>query len=95
MKTILNLAILTVLAWAPVARANDALWAQSTAAPAPAEAPGSSKAAGDSHADAYYFFMLGHLQEQQFDASGVPDQASQSIESYKKALSFEPGSTVI
>jgi tetratricopeptide (TPR) repeat protein len=96
MKTILILTILAVLGRVPVAGANDALWAQSAAAPAATEAPGSSKSAGDSsHADAYYFFMLGHLQEQQFEASGVADQATQSIESYKKALSFEPGSTVI
>src|ERR1700676_4009158 len=96
MKKNLNLPILVVLGRVPVAGANDAVWAQSAAVPTATEAPGGSKSAGDSsHADAYYFFMLGHLQEQQFEASGVPDQATQSIESYKKALSFEPGSTVI
>src|SRR5271156_6762835 len=45
--------------------------------------------------DAYYYFMMGHLEEQQFEASGKAELASRAIESYKKALDLAPGATVI
>ena len=51
------------------------------------------------HADAYYYFMLGHLQElqfeEQFQTTGSTDLATNAIDSYKKALELEPNSPVI
>ena len=45
--------------------------------------------------DSFYYFTLGHLQEQEFEASGDADQATGCIDSYKKALALQPDSTVI
>lgn len=45
--------------------------------------------------DAYYYFMMGHLGEQQYEASGKAELATRAIESYKKALDLAPNSTVI
>jgi tetratricopeptide (TPR) repeat protein len=45
--------------------------------------------------DAYYYFMLGHLDEQQFEAAGKTELANRSIDSYKKALELAPNSPVI
>jgi tetratricopeptide (TPR) repeat protein len=96
MKTILTMAVSTVLCGAPMTQAQDTASRQSVTAPRASQATGSSKPGGDStRSDAYYYFTLGHLQEQQFEVSGSSDLGSQSIESYKKALSLEPGSTVI
>ena len=43
----------------------------------------------------YYYFTMGHLQEQQYEITNNSDAASQSIELYKKALELEPASPVI
>jgi tetratricopeptide (TPR) repeat protein len=45
--------------------------------------------------DAYYYFMMGHLSEQQYEASGKSDLATRAIDSYKKALDLAPNSPVI
>jgi tetratricopeptide (TPR) repeat protein len=45
-------------------------------------------------ADAYYDFTLGHLFEQQFEATGQYDLADKSIAAYKKALDLAPDSSV-
>ena len=45
--------------------------------------------------DAYYYFMMGHLSEQQYEATGKPELASRAIDSYKKALDLAPNSAVI
>jgi tetratricopeptide (TPR) repeat protein len=45
--------------------------------------------------DAYYYFMIGHLDEQQYEATGKAELANRAIESYKKALEIVPGATVI
>jgi tetratricopeptide (TPR) repeat protein len=71
-----------------------------SARPAPAQtstqAPAAPKPATDSsHADAYYYFTMGHLQEQQYEMTTNADLAAESIESYKKALALEPDSSVI
>lgn len=51
------------------------------------------------HAEAMYYFTLGHLQELQFEreyqASGKIDSSSDAIDSYKKALALEPNSPAI
>ena len=45
--------------------------------------------------DVYYYFTLGHLQEQQFETNGNSDMALQSIMSYQQALKLDPNSAVI
>jgi tetratricopeptide (TPR) repeat protein len=96
MKTILSSGILAVLLVGTTpAGPNRTLQAQPALA-AQAQAPAASVAAGDaSNGDSFYYFTLGHLQEQQFEVSGDSDQATQCIDSYKKALALEPDSTVI
>jgi tetratricopeptide (TPR) repeat protein len=83
MKPILSVAVLAIFIGVPNASAQ--AQAPTTVAPA----------TDSSHADAYYYFTMGHLQEQQYELTTSADYASQSIESYKKALELEPGSAVI
>src|SRR5580658_10560008 len=64
------------------------------AAPSTPSSP-SAKPSESSRADAYYYFMIGHLQEQEYEASTSADMAEQSIGSYKKALELDPDSTVV
>ena len=65
--------------------------ANSDKAPAPPLSPADDTARGD----AYYYFMLGHLDEQQFEAAGKTELANRAIDSYKKALELAPNSPVI
>ena len=71
--------------------------ADSASGPAPATrpAPGVSTATEAPPPDAYYYFTLGHLQELQYETTGKGELATQSIESYKKALALDPNSPVI
>jgi tetratricopeptide (TPR) repeat protein len=72
--------------------------AQATAGPqSPANAPEqSARSVPDSaRADAYYYFTLGHLQEQQYEAMSSSELAEQAVASYKKALELEPDSAVV
>ncbi len=87
MKNILNSAILAALFAAPAALGQNAAPAQSPASPQGADA--------SNRASAYYDFTMGHLQEQEFEMNGGADLATQSIESYKKALALDSGSVVI
>jgi tetratricopeptide (TPR) repeat protein len=48
-----------------------------------------------SRADMYYEFSLGHVLEQQYEATGQSETAQQAIEAYKKALALSPDSSVI
>jgi tetratricopeptide (TPR) repeat protein len=89
MNRVLGAAIISVFAAAPVAFAQSSTPVPSAAAPAqisPSDA---------AHADAYYYFTLGHLQEQQFEQNASSDMATQSIDSYKKALALDPNSATI
>ncbi|MGA8036960.1 MAG: tetratricopeptide repeat protein [Candidatus Acidiferrales bacterium] len=45
--------------------------------------------------DAYYYFSVGHLNEQQFEITGDTERANQAIDDYKKALEITPNSTVV
>ena len=45
--------------------------------------------------DAYYYFMMGHVSEQQYEATGKAELATRAIDSYKKALDLAPNSPVI
>src|SRR6202021_3640946 len=64
-------------------------------APAKADRPPLNPADDAARGDAYYYFMIGHLAEQQYEASGKSDLATKAIDSYKKALDLAPNSTVI
>ena len=104
MKTIIGigfLSLIAVVAAAPAARAQNASPASSTPAiPKTGETkratstqanPGEQGARGD----VYYYFTMGHLDEQQYELTGRAELATQAIESYKKALDLAPGSPVI
>ena len=73
-----------VLAWRTAQSAASSQSAKQT--PAPSDG---------THGDVYYYFTMGHVDEMQFELTGQPDLATQSIESYKKALELAPGSSVI
>lgn len=100
MRKILSTTILALLFGMPAARAQDSApakaaaaaqsKAQATTTPAPA---GPDKDAA--RADVYFYFTMGHVDEQQFEITGRSELATQSIDSYKKALELAPGSPVI
>jgi tetratricopeptide (TPR) repeat protein len=99
MKTIASFAVLACLSSIPVAQgqnatpAQPAVGEQSSASPAHSSPPNAATTV--SHGDSYYYFTLGHMQEQQYEATGRAELATQSIDSYKKALALAPNSTVI
>ena len=94
MKTILSMAVVSVLFCASLARAqapaSDAPQGQPTA-----KSPASQATNQLSRADAFYYFSIAHLDEQQFEMTGRGDLAIESIEYYKKALNIAPRSSVI
>jgi tetratricopeptide (TPR) repeat protein len=45
--------------------------------------------------DAYYNFTMGHIYEQQFEATSTQEFATKAIEAYKKAYALDPKSPVI
>ena len=57
--------------------------------------PSKTPAAPSPRADAYYNFAMGHLFEQQFEATSQPEFATQAIDAYKKAYALDPKSAVI
>jgi tetratricopeptide (TPR) repeat protein len=89
-KTLFGAAALTVIAVAPAAFAQTA-----GQGPATASAPAQKPLTDSAHADAYYYFTMGHLQEQEFEMNSSSDMANQAIDSYKKALALEPDSATI
>ena len=59
-------------------------------APATAQNPTAGATEGNSEkdsarGDAYYYYTMGHIYEQQYEASSNPDYATKAIEAYKKA----------
>jgi len=48
-----------------------------------------------SRAEAYYNFTMGHIYEQQYEATSNAEYATKSIEAYKKAYALDPKSQVI
>ncbi|HUE55625.1 MAG TPA: tetratricopeptide repeat protein [Candidatus Udaeobacter sp.] len=56
-------------------------------------APASGK--DPNRAAAYYNFTMGHIYEQQYEATSRPEYATQAIEAYKKAYALDPKSPVI
>lgn len=111
MKTTIPIAIFSiasVLGGATVVRAQNPVIghpadpasdspAQNSQSPASTkpERPPLSPADDAARGDAYYYFMMGHLAEQQYEASGKSELATKAIDSYKKALDLAPNSTVI
>ncbi len=92
MKITLKIAGPALLIAAGIAATTSQTFAQD-AAPSPAAAGTQSPDA--SQGDVYYYFTMGHLQEQQYEVSNSADAASASIDSYKKALELQPNSPVI
>jgi tetratricopeptide (TPR) repeat protein len=89
MKMILSAGVLAIFLSAQTAPAQSSTQSL-TPAPVPVKPLTDS-----SHADAYYYFTMGHLEEQEFELNASADVAAQSVESYKKALALEPNSAVI
>lgn len=92
MKTILSMAIVSVLCCMPDARAQAPA---SDAARSPANSSPAKPLKQSAQADAFYYFSIAHLDEQQFELTGRNELAIESIEFYKKALDLAPGSPVI
>jgi tetratricopeptide (TPR) repeat protein len=95
MKAILSITSLTLLLGTPPARAQE-IARPHAPVQQPLQSPGEAKTPDDStRSDVYYYFLMGHMQEQEFELNGEDEQADKSIESYKKALEIEPDSPVI
>jgi len=58
-------------------------------------APDTTPIKDPNRAAAYYNFTMGHIYEQQYEATSRPDYATQAIEAYKKAYALDPKSPVI
>src|SRR5438105_15880113 len=84
-------------------------WAQTTENP-PAKSQGQALAApkdpfaepkavgaekDSARAVAYYNYTMGHIYEQQYEATSNADYATKAIEAYKKAYALDPKSPVI
>jgi tetratricopeptide (TPR) repeat protein len=111
MKTILHIALFSaasILSGAAAVQAqNPVIGRPDDPSNSPATNPQSSKNAkadavptltpadDAARGDAYYYFTIGHLDEQQYEATGKPELAIRAIESYQKALTLAPNSTVI
>src|SRR5262249_9140066 len=70
--------------------------------PAPAAPPKAVSEAQDppasatsSRAEAYFAYTMGHIAEQQYEATSRGDYATQAIDYYKKAYTLDPKSPVI
>jgi len=87
MKTIIGIALssfIWLFAAAPAARAQNA-------------SPVTPANTGDqgTRGDIYYYFTIGHVDEQQYELTGRAELATQAIDAYKKALELAPDSPVI
>ena len=54
-----------------------------------------SASSGDTRADAYFDFTMGHYYEQQYEMSSRSADADKAIDFYKKAFDLDPSSDVI
>ena len=99
MKTFTHFVITLFLLGASAARAQDSRSVPSAASSQSASSTGQPTKAGassqNSPADAYYYFAVGHLDEQRYEMTRNPEIAAQAIDAYTKALGLAPGSTVI
>ena len=90
MKTQAMLTLALATGWLVAA---SGMSAQSPASPRPTVVQ--NPAQQGSQADAYFYFAEGHLQELQYELTSDAQSATDSIESYKKALAIDPNSAVI
>jgi tetratricopeptide (TPR) repeat protein len=99
MKTFANFVITFLLLGASAARAQDSRPVPAAASGQSASSTAQSTKAGASSqnppADAYYYFAMGHVDEQRYEMTRNPEMAAQAIDAYTKALGLAPGSTVI
>ncbi|HWG58268.1 MAG TPA: tetratricopeptide repeat protein [Candidatus Acidoferrales bacterium] len=89
-KIIFSLATLAIFSAAPARGAQKAPPAQNGATQ---PSPAASTITG--RAGAYYYFTMGHLDEQQYDQTNDSSMADASIEAYKKALALQPDAAVV
>jgi tetratricopeptide (TPR) repeat protein len=61
----------------------------------PANSTAPAQGTDPNRAAAYYNFTIGHIYEQQYEATSRPEYATQAIEAYKKAYALDPKSPVI
>ena len=66
-----------------------------TAQEQPTDQRSTPSAKDSSRAEAYYNFTMGHIYEQQYEATSSAEYATKSIEAYKKAYALDPKSQVI
>jgi tetratricopeptide (TPR) repeat protein len=71
-----------------------AAWAQTPAGP-PSDTKTDTAVKPTPRADAYYNFTIGHLYEQQYEATSSSEYATKAIEAYKKAYALDPKSPII
>jgi tetratricopeptide (TPR) repeat protein len=60
-----------------------------------ADSKGAPPAKDSARAESYYNFTIGHIYEQQYEATSSPEYAAKAIEAYKKAYALDPKSAVI
>ena len=61
----------------------------------PANSTAAAPGTDPNRAAAYYNFTMGHIYEQQYEATSRPEYATQAIEAYKKAYALDPKSPEI
>jgi tetratricopeptide (TPR) repeat protein len=95
MKLILGIVVLAAFSTVPALAAQNGQ-EKSPAETTQAQTGTSSRAplSESQQAELYYDFTLGHLLEQQFEASGQYELADQAIAAYKKAVRLAPDSSV-
>ncbi len=105
MKSTLATALLFLATCVPAVPARAAVLSsghakapQASSAPSPNGSSNNTNGqaeAATGNEDAFYYFMVGHLAEQDYEASNGGETPDASIEAYKKALELSPGSPVI
>ena len=94
MKTIYKIAASAILLAGAIAFSPSQTPGQSAEAQAPVSSNPKVTTAVPQD-EAYYYFTMGHLAEQQYEVSNSSDAAAQSIDLYKKALDLQPNSPVV
>jgi len=87
--------IATGIAAAPALAQTAATAPQSATSQVQESAPSDNLVPPSSRADAYFNFTMGHLAEQQYEATSRSEYATQAIDYYKKAYALDPKSPVI
>ena len=87
--------IATAIVAAPAAAETAASALQSAASERQEIASSDAPRLPSSRADAYFNYTMGHLAEQQYEATSRSEYATQAIDYYKKAYALDPKSPVI